>query len=66
VEPNAGRHFGFPTRDRRSGFQFAQVVKELANSYPKATRIHLVRDNLNIHCEKSLTTAFESQSGSNI
>ena len=65
VEPKAGRHFCFPTRDR-SGFQFAQVVLELAMSYPKASRIHLVMDNLNIHCEKSLTAAFGSQMGSQI
>ena len=60
VEPKAGKHFCFPTPDR-TGFQFALVVLELAMAYPKATSIHLVMDNLNIHCEKSLTDAFGSQ-----
>lgn len=65
VEPKAGRHFCFPTSDR-SGFQFAQVVLELALSYPKAKKIHLVMDNLNIHCKKSLTDAFGSKMGSQV
>ncbi len=55
VEPKAGRHFCFPTRDR-SGFQVAQVVLELAMSYPKATRIHLVMDNLNKVPDRRLRT----------
>jgi DDE superfamily endonuclease len=53
VEPKAGRHFTFPTRDR-SAFEFAQVVVALALEYPSAKTIHLVMDNLNIHCRKSL------------
>jgi hypothetical protein len=65
VEPKAGRHFCFPTPDR-SGFQFAQVVLELALSYPEAKRIHLVMDNLNIHTKKSLTDAFGAKMGSQI
>src|SRR6266481_2053603 len=48
VEPKAGRHFTFPTPDR-SGFEFAQVLAELAIAYPEAKTIHLVIDNLNIH-----------------
>src|ERR1700739_3878317 len=50
VEPKAGRHFTFPTPDR-SGFEFAQVLAELALAYPEAKSIHLVMDNLNIHRE---------------
>lgn len=65
VEPKAGRHFCFPTSDR-SGFQFAQVVLELALSYPEARKIHLVMDNLNIHSKKSLTDAFGSKMGSQV
>ncbi|MBK7929738.1 MAG: transposase [Bryobacterales bacterium] len=52
VEPKAGRHFTFPTPDR-SAFQFAQVAFHLALHYPEARTIHLVMDNLNIHCRKS-------------
>lgn len=65
VEPKAGKHFCFPTPDR-TGFQFALVVLKLAMSYPKANKIHLVLDNLNIHCEKSLTDAFGAEMGSQV
>jgi hypothetical protein len=65
VEPKAGRHFCFPAPDR-SGFQFAQVVLELALSYPDAKKIHLVMDNLNIHSRKSLTGAFGFKMGSQV
>jgi len=54
VEPKAGRHFTCATPDR-SAFQFAQVIRELVSAYPFAKIIHLVMDNLNIHCRKSLT-----------
>jgi DDE superfamily endonuclease len=65
VEPKAGRHFAFATPDR-SGFEFAQVVCELALQYPEADTIHLVMDNLNIHRRKSLTDAFGVEIGSEI
>ena len=65
VEPKAGKHFCFPTPDR-SGFQFAQVVLELAMSYPGAKKIHLVMDNLNIHTKKSLTDAFGLKMGAQV
>src|ERR1700675_5193562 len=54
VEPKAGRHFTLPTPNR-SGFEFAQVLAELALAYPEAKTIHLVMDNLNIHRKKPLT-----------
>ena len=54
VEPKAGRHFTFPTPDR-SAVEFAHAVFEVAMQYPQADTIHLVVDNLNIHCRKSLT-----------
>ncbi len=57
VEPKAGRHFTFPTPNR-SGFEFAQVAVKLALAYPEARTIHLVMDNLNIHCRKSLAAVF--------
>jgi hypothetical protein len=60
VEPKAGRHFTFPTPDR-SAFEFAQVVVKLALAYPAAKTIHLVMDNLNIHCQKSLTNVFGAE-----
>ncbi len=62
VEPKAGRHFTFPTPDR-SAAEFAQVVYRLADQYPRATTIHLVMDNLNIHCRKSLTDFYGQELG---
>ena len=60
VEPKAGRHFTFPTPNR-SALEFAQVVVNLALEYPTAKTIHLVMDNLNIHCRKSLTDVFGAE-----
>jgi hypothetical protein len=65
VEPKAGRHFTFPTPDRSSP-QFAQVVFQLALQYPDAETIHLVMDNLNIHCRKSLTDLYGAELGGEI
>jgi hypothetical protein len=62
VEPKAGRHFTFPTADR-SGGEFARVSFELARQYPSARTIHLMVDNLNIHCCKSLTDRYGSEIG---
>lgn len=60
VEPQAGRHFTYPT-PTRSGAEFAQVVAKLARSYPQARTIHLVVDNLNIHRRKPLVERFGEQ-----
>jgi hypothetical protein len=57
LEPKAGRHFTFATPDR-SAFEFARVACELAMQYRDADTVHLILDNLNIHCLKSLTDAF--------
>ena len=65
VEPKAGRHFGFATPDR-SAFEFARVACHLALQYADAETIHLVLDNLNIHCRKSLTDVFGVEIGSEI
>ena len=65
VEPQAGRHYTFPTPNR-SGFEFALVIADLALQYPKAETIHLVMDNLNIHRRKSLATAFGAEIGGEI
>src|SRR3954451_12626025 len=62
VEPKAGRHFTFATPDR-SAFEFAQVAFHLACQYPAAETIHVVMDNLNIHCRKSLTNLYGAELG---
>ena len=39
------------------------MVGRVAHQYPQAQTIHLVMDNLNIHCRKSLTDYFGEQEG---
>jgi transposase len=62
VEPKGGRHFTTATSDR-SAPQFAHIVKHIVDYYPDAQTIHLIMDNLNIHCRKSLVDCFGEQKG---
>jgi hypothetical protein len=62
VEPKAGRHFTTATPDR-SAAQFALLVGDIVDQYPFARTIHLVLDNLNIHCRKSLVGYYGEQEG---
>src|SRR5450759_465815 len=62
VEPKGGRHFTTATPNR-SGAEFARMVEHVVEQYPAADTIHLVMDNLNIHCRKSLTDCFGDQKG---
>ena len=62
VEPKVGRHFTCATPDR-SAAQFARVIQRVVAAYSGARTIHLVVDNLNIHCEKSLTDHFGRRFG---
>src|SRR4030095_7429814 len=52
VEPKAGKHFTRPT-PTRSAVEFAQAL----------AKIHLIMDNLNIHCRKSLADHFGKKAG---
>ena len=60
VEAKAGRPFTRPTTNR-SGAVFAKTIEQLARRYPHARTIHLVFDNLNTHCRKSLEKYFGLQ-----
>lgn len=62
VEPLAGKHFP-SIRTRKTGSDFAIVLKMIADNYPKAKTIHLVMDNLNTHFEKSVTNYFGLKKG---
>ena len=62
VEPQAGRHFTCATPNR-SAAQFAMVIQDLVAAYPFARQIHVVMDNLNIHCRKSLTDHLGAKQG---
>jgi transposase len=65
VEPKAGRHFTYPTPDR-SGFEFAQVLFQLALRYPDAKTIHLVMDNLSSHSQKPLIDLYGPEMASEV
>ena len=62
VEPKAGTHFTLPTPNR-SAPEFAQALGRIVDQYPFARTIHLVMDNLNIHCRKTLTDYFGQREG---
>jgi hypothetical protein len=65
VERKAGRPFTWPTPDR-SGREFAKVIGALAGHYPWGRTIHLVLDNLNLHCRQSLRDACGAKEGSKL
>jgi len=65
VEPKAGRHHTVATPNRCAG-AFAHLVSDIAGQYPGARTIHLVMDNLNIHCRKSLIGALGEEEGSRL
>lgn len=62
VEPKAGRHITWVTKNRKAD-KFAQVVTKIARRYPGAKTVHLVMDNLNTHCEKSLVGYYGAKKG---
>jgi hypothetical protein len=64
VEPKAGVHFTRAT-PTRSAAEFADFVRAIADHYLDAETIHLVMDNLNTHCRKTLVDRLgEKQGGS--
>jgi transposase len=56
-EPLAGKR-RVKVTDRRTALDFAEVIRELVDSYPKTDKIVLVMDNLNTHKMASLYEAF--------
>ena len=62
VEPKAGVHLTKAT-PTRSAAEFAEFVRLIADRYPDAKTIHLVMDNLNTHCRKTLVDRFGPQEG---
>ena len=57
-EPLAGKCCAVKVTDRRTALDFAEVIRELVDSYPRAEKIVLVMDNLNTHKMASLYEAF--------
>ena len=62
VEPQAGRHLTCATPNR-TAVEFAKMLGSVLDSYPSARTIHVVWDNLNIHCRKSLTDYYGQDKG---
>ena len=62
VAPKGGRHHTHATPNRTAP-RFAAALERIAQSYPAAETIHLVMDNLNTHCEKSLADHFGTERG---
>ena len=62
VEPKAGLHLTKAT-PTRSAAEFAEFVRLIAERYPHAKTIHLVMDNLNTHCRKTLVDRFGEKEG---
>jgi len=65
VEPKARRHFVKVTKNRKAD-QFAEVMRAIGRAYPRAEKIHLVMDNLNTHCRKSLVQHIGPKRGANL
>jgi hypothetical protein len=62
MAPKTGRHFTHATENRKAP-QFARAMKRIADGYPEAKIIHMIMDQLNTHCEKSLHRAFGLEKG---
>ena len=65
VEPQAGRHFTWPTSNR-SAPEFARVMRALVESYPQARTVHLVMGNLNTHGRQSFTDYYGKKEGTDL
>jgi transposase len=62
VEPKAGVHLTKVT-PTRSAAELATFLRLIADHYPDAKTIHLVMDNLNTHCRKTLVDRFGEPEG---
>lgn len=65
IEPKRGKHLITVTKHRKAK-DFAEFLRAIGREYPKAKKIHLVMDNLNTHCLKSLTAHLGPKRGRNL
>ncbi len=65
IEPKRGKHF-ISVSKHRKGLDFALFLQHIGRSYPNAEKIHLVMDNLNTHCLKSLTANLGPKRGAKL
>lgn len=59
----AARSWQWRPTPELSSVRLARVLNRIIDSYPFAGTIHLVMDNLNIHCRKILTDYFGEKEG---
>jgi hypothetical protein len=62
TEPKVGRHYTHATPNRKAP-QFARAIKCIAKRHRNAKTIHMIVDNLNTHCEKSLVDTYGTEEG---
>ena len=62
VEPKTGVYVNSVTKNRKAK-EFAKFISQIERKYHSAMKIVLVMDNLNIHCEKSLTDFYGVEKG---
>ncbi|HET9786280.1 MAG TPA: IS630 family transposase [Pyrinomonadaceae bacterium] len=60
IEPKTGQRLA-RVFDRRTKREYAQFMKELAESYPQAKKIRIVQDNLNTHSTSSFYETFSAE-----
>jgi hypothetical protein len=65
LAPKVGQHFCRVTPNRTAR-EFAKMTGAIARRYPQARKIHIVLDNLNTHCEKSLVDFYGQRKGRRI
>jgi len=62
IEPKVGRRLTHATKNR-TGPRYVGALKKVARRYPHARTIHLVQDNLNIHCKRTVIGVLGKQAG---
>jgi hypothetical protein len=62
VAPKLGIHLTHATADRASG-NYVKALQQIARRFPRATRIHLVQDNLSSHSENCCVQTLGPKAG---
>jgi len=62
IEPKVGRRQTHATKNRK-GPRYAAALQKIARRYSKARTVHLVQDNLNIHCKRTVIRVLGKQAG---
>ena len=60
IEPKTAKRVA-RVSDRRTKIDYAQFMKEVAESYPQAKKIRVVQDNLNTHTTSAFYEAFSAE-----